>query len=262
MNDNLKELLKEASKEQAPPPTPLFTTPLSKETQEETLEETSEKPIQQTFSEETVVEEPARQTILINVAPLTAWLPPNVSKFENIKMVTISVRDVQPDIDLVLAVPDFDEPDRKRLKIIESANTQLVLNLPGVAMSVFNSGFYILFSHPQYSNMFIKGYNLRNNLIVATCLATSGLLLPYHMAKVKKKDKSVSVPTPPEEHIIKKLDEPLDRKVFELRYRQSEKAKALPKVKDAVEWILERAADMMDINHLIQIDSVLMNTLK
>jgi hypothetical protein len=259
MNDNLKQLLKEASKEQPPPPTPLFTTPLSEQPIEEKVED---PPIQQTFVETQEEKQVVSQSVSVDVVPLTSWLPPNVSKFENIKMVTISVRDVKPDIDLVLAVSDLETPSSKRLKIIEGANTQFVLNLPGVAMSVFNSGFYILFSHPQHQNMFIKGYSLRNNLIAVLCLAHSGMLLPYQMFKVKKKSTTVTLMLPPEESIIQKLDAPLDRRIFELRYRQSEKAKALPKVKDAVEWMLARAVEMMDINHLIQIDNVLMNTLK
>ena len=261
MNDNLKQLLKEASKGQPPPPTPLFETSLS-EQPVEIKEKVEEQPIQQTFVETQEEKQVVEQSISVGVASLASWLPLNVSKFENIKMVTISVRDVKPDVDLVLAVSDLETPDSKRLKIIEDANTQFVLNLPGVAMSVFNSGYYILFAHPQHQNMFIKGYSLRNNLFVVLCLAHSGMLLPYNMFKVKKKTTTVTLILPPEESIIQKLDTPLDRRIFELRYRQSEKAKVLPKVKDAVEWMLARAVETTDINHLIQIDSVLMNTLK
>ena len=257
MNDNLKQLLKEASKDKTVPPG--FQIPES-----EPVEKiTEDAPIQQTFSE--VVEPVSEAYALVNVTSLTSWLPLNISHFENLKMVTISVRDVQPDNDLVLAVSDRETPDKKRLKIIENANTQPVLDLPGMAMSVFNSGFYILFSHPpiaKFENVYIKGYSLRNKLIVVSCLAHNGLLLPYQIQRVKRKMLTISIGCPPTNNIIKNLDNTLDRKVFTLRYKQSEKIEGLIKIMDGVEWLLARAAEMMDINHLIQIDGVLMNTLK
>lgn len=261
MNDNLKQLLREASKAQEPPAA-LFKELVSEQPIEE---KPIDRPIQQTFSEVPEEKQATSQSVSVNIVPLSSWFPANVSKFENIKMVTISVRDVPPDSDLVVAVSDRETPDKKRLKIIENANVQLVLDLPGIAMSVFNSGFYILFSHPnfpQYENMFIKGYNLRNNLIIVSCLAHVGMLLPYDIQKVKKKTATININVPPEDSIIKTLDSNLDRKLFELRYHQSENAPDLPKVRDAIEWMLRRSAEMADISHLLQIDSVIMNTLK
>jgi hypothetical protein len=260
MNDNLKQLLREASKAPAPPA--LFKDLLPEQPIEE---KPIDHPIQQTFSEAQEEKQATSQSVSVNIIPLNSWFPANASKFENLKMVTISVRDVQPDIDLVVAVSDRETPDKKRLKIIESANVQLVLDLPGIAMSVFNSGFYILFSHPnfpQYENVFIKGYSLRNNLIIVSCLAHDHMLIPYDIQKVKKKTTTVNISLPPDYDIIQKLDSTLDRKLFEFRYHQSENAPDLPKVRDAIEWMLRRSAEMADISHLLQIDSVIMNTLK
>jgi hypothetical protein len=255
MNDNLKQLLKEATEKSAPIAPPEFYTEKTEEKEEDSAEKIFEK------AESLVV--PSGE-ITVGVVPLNRWLPANISKFENIKMVTISVRDVPPDLDIVVAVPDIDAPERKRLKILSDANKQPILDLPGVGFMVYSSGMTMLLATPRNPKMFIKGYTLRNNFIAVCCFSHSGVLLPYYIHKVKKKDSSVELPVPDgaiEESIIKKLEEPLDKTAFSIRYKQSAKNDSLVKVKDAVEWILKRYAETTDVHHLIQIDSALLFTL-
>ena len=247
MNENLSELVKEQTE---PAPVVFSEDDLD-------LPETDE-----TEAAETPVEE--RQ--LIGITSLSSWFEANASQFHNINQVKVVILGVDAEKTLIMAVIDSEaEADEegnepRNLRVFENADTHPVLDIPAASMDVYNNGFRIMY---QYNDaVSIKCYGIRTGLIAVSCNNINGSLIPYAVTRIKRKDDEIEVLSRDAIEVAEKLGGTLDGETLQLRYKQATKAvEELSTNQAAVEWLLSRQAEITDINHHLQIDNIIIETL-
>lgn len=202
----------------------------------------------------------------IGITGLSIWLEENIDKFSNINIPRVAIRGVDPVKNMIIAVSDGsgevdDEGHEKRdLVIFKNAASIPVLDLPGMDIQIYNNGFRI--TYDCGNDVFIKAYGVKLGLIVVFCNKINDKLIPYAITRVKKKDNEIECQTSELNTIIEKLSSPLDIEALHLRYKQSSKSENLSTNEDAINWLLERQAEVTDINHHLQIDNVIIGTLE
>lgn len=234
----------------------------------------SEKDAEMVFSEEDLdlpeedTTEVAEETVeAIAITTLSPWFDENSTNFENINQVRVSIRGVDPDANLIMAIKnDAEETDdsgeaKRYLKVFDGANIQPILNLKGIDMQVYNNGFRAICEYTD--NIYIKCYGVRTGLIAVFCNNIQGFLVPYHVSKVKRTDEEVEVVRRLSAEVEVKLAERLNLEDLQLRYKQASKTvEDMQTNKDAVEWLISRQTEISDINHHLQIDNVIIETLE
>jgi len=218
-------------------------------------------------SEETEAVSDTGPTIpTIGVSALADWFGANCETFDNINEVNVSIRGVDPANTLIMAVKDGsgevdDEGNDKRiLRVFDNADMHPVLNMSGYSMDVYNKGFQVTYDYND--DTFIKCYGIKLGLIVVFCNKINGQPIPYHIARLKKKDSEVEVIGNEVEPRVQKLTEDVNIENLHILYPQSSKAEDLTTIQSAVDWLLERQAGVTDINHLLQIDNVIISLLE
>lgn len=203
----------------------------------------------------------------IAIAILAPWFEENSANFDNINQVKVSIRGVDPNSNLIMAIKDGsgeqDETgeDKRVLKVFDNADTQLILALRGIQMDIYNNGFRAICEYQD--NIYIKCYGIRTGLIAVFCNNIDGVLIPYNVSKVKRTDDAIPVVRKIAAEVEVKLVEQANIEDLQLRYKQSSKAvDDITTNKDAVEWLLSRQDEIYDINHHLQIDNVIIETLE
>ncbi len=217
--------------------------------------------------EETVgVEETPNLPNKIDIVPLSDWFERSCEQFDNINQVKVIIRGVDPAKTLIMAVKDpsgeqdTEGNDKRNLRVFENADAYPVLNLPGILMDVYNNGFKIIYEHEN--NIFIKCYGVRTGLIAVFCNNIDGNMIPYNITRVKRRDTEIEVAAQDVDAVLAKLSTNADLETLQLLYKQSVKAiDDLTTNQDVVNWLLERQAEVTDINHHLQIDGVLIDIL-
>ena len=198
---------------------------------------------------------------LIEISCLSDWFTENIENFPNIRKPTIAITNVDPIEQLLITIPVDSETgeEKRRMVVFDDAHLLPVLNKPAMDMQVYNNGFRIVYD--LGNGIFVKSYGVRTGLISVFCNDIDDILVPYGIVRAKKKDLDISIITRDPSDVRHKLTEALDIEALQLRYKQSSKAEGLESNNDAVKWLLERQATIEDINHHLQIDNVIIDTL-
>ena len=199
---------------------------------------------------------------IIEIACLADWFGVNVVNFPNVRKPTMAVTNVDSNEQLLVTVPvdTTDGSDEKRRMVVfDDAHLLPVLNKPAMDMQIYSNGFRIIYD--LGNGIFVKSYGVRTGLISTFCNDVDDALIPYGIVRAKKKDASISIITRDPADVRHKLSEALDIEALQLRYKQSSKAEGLESNQDAINWLLERQASVEDINHHLQIDNVIIDTL-
>ena len=249
MNDNLSELVKTETDEGM----------VFSETDLDLPEE------DKAVAEEAVAEVPEVEAI--GITTLAEWFETNSANFDNINQVKVSIRGINPIANLIMAIKDpTDEVDeageaKRNLRVFDNADTQPVLDLKGIDMQIYNNGFRAICEYAD--NIYIKCYGVRTGMIAVFCNNINGTLIPYNVTKVKRTDEAVEVVRKNSAAVDIKLSEAANLEDLQLRYKQSSKAvDDITTNRDAVEWLLARQNEIFDINHHLQIDNVIIETLE
>lgn len=253
MNDNLSQMVQESQTDEN-----VFS--------EQDLDLPEDDVIQEAQEEqETEVVDEAPNAI--GIVTLSSWFEANCNNFPNINQVKVSIRGVNPNKTLIMAVKDpgneTDENgnEKRTLRVFENADTHPVLMLPALSMDVYNNGLKIV--HQFTDEIFIKAYGVKTGLICVLCTQYNGMLIPYSVNRIKRKNTEFEVTPPSNINIPQKLSETADLEALQLLYKQSSKAvDELSTNQSVVEWLVERQNNIMDINHLLQIDNVIIEVLK
>jgi hypothetical protein len=268
MNDNLSEMIKKAEE---PNVTSFGEADLELPNEEEKEEEevTAEADADPgPVGGETEATEEVTAVLKAKVTNLHDWFKTNSGNFEDIRQIKIGASGVNPERYLVLTVPDLSgEKDAdgnpiRELRKYDDAHLHPVLDLPSRHMKAFSSGFVIYYE--LGNDVVVKTYGVRTGLILVACYNLEGVgLIPYDIRRVKRKDTEIDIPLSNGEGLNELLNQPVDKEALQLRYKQSGKfVDEFTTTRDAVKWLLERQDEMFDINHLFQIDGVLIDTLR
>ena len=250
MNDNLADMVKSST-----PSTPPDVVDLEDVVEEEIDEE--------------VTEEETKDDNLINITSLLSWFENNETMFENLKPVKVKIQDGDPN-NLILSVQNLEgrkNDDKKIMRIIlgfENAHKIPFLNLQAIAMNIFkNNNFRVLYP-TNIEDIFVKCYSVNNGLIAIFCSHHGDLLIPYVIKRIKRKDKNIEIITNEnKDNLDTILSQDADLEAIQLLYKQSVKVvDKLSDNKSVIEWLLGRQKDILDINHLLQIDNLIIEIMK
>lgn len=258
MNENLSELVQQEQEQ-----------PLVFSEEDLNLPDETEAQASTPEEEEEVQAAEEVQVEAVGIVTLGDWFAENSENFDNINRVEVSIRGVDSQANLIMAVKDgtgeTDEAgeDKRVLRTFDNAQIQPIIDLKGVDMQVYNNnnGFRAICEYVD--GIYIKCYGVRNGMIAVFCNNIDGLLVPYNVTKVKKNDDSVEVVRRNPAEVEVKLAEQANLEDLQLRYKQSSKAvDDISTNRDAVAWMLERQNEIYDINHHLQIDNVIIETLE
>lgn len=251
-NENLVEMIKKQEEEQ-----PKFSeSDLDTPAEEENIEEGSES------QEEN---ENQTQEYEISTVSLSTWFEQNHERFENINHVKVAIRGIDASKTLIMSVlvpvqEGVGETPKRKLFIFEDADVTPVLDLPGLSMEVFNNGFRVVYNFND--DIYLKCYGVKTGLFIVFCKNINSQLIPYALTKVKRKDSGLNVVRIGTEEIISKLPQPEDTEALQILYKQIGKhVSGINTKQDTINWFLERQESVMDINHHLQIDNILIRTL-
>lgn len=212
---------------------------------------------QENASEEVKEQTPAVETI--ELTKLNTWFTANHSKLTGINLVKVSSSGVDPEGTLVVKIPDQKTEGKSKLKVFDDANVTQVLNLSASNMRIFNQGYEI--TYDAYNSIVLKSYGVKLGLIAVFTTVVDGLSIPYHITKLKAKETKLEVVNPPDT-IEAKLSENANMENVQLLYKQIVKhTDGLVTKKDVITWLLKRQSEVQDINHLVQLDNVIIKLL-
>ena len=215
----------------------------------------------QTSEQSLVVE--SSTTNEVGVIMLSEWFETNNSNFTRVNRLKIQVQGVKADSRLLCSVLDpkggVDEENHliRNLELIKDANEFPVLDLPGYDMDVYGNGFQIMYSYGE--DVVLKCYGIKTGLIIIFCVHINNQLIPYSRIKLKKKDIGINIPQPNREYITSNILAVLDLEGLQIQYKQVQKE--LDQISDkqsAITWLLGKQTSIRDINHLLQIDDIIM----
>lgn len=203
----------------------------------------------------------------IGITTLGVWFEENSANFDNINKVNVSIRGIDQASNLIIAVKDGSEEqdesgeDKRQLRVFDNADTQPILALKGIDMQIYNNGFRAICEYTD--NIYIKCYGVRTGLIAVFCNNINGTLVPYNVTKVKRSDDGVEVVRRSAGEVEVKMREAANLEDLQLRYKQSSKAvENITTNQDTVNWLIARQDEIYDINHHLQIDNVIIETLE
>jgi len=231
-----------------------------------TLPEEEPKEEQDVQVEETQVE--PEEVFDINITNLSSWFETYQQSFgDEIRNVNAKgIKGIDPEEDLIMTVPHPDGGEtaegipKRKLRTFDKANTIPVLDIEGIAMNVFNNNTFRIVYATEHENVFIKYYGAAARQVVF-CVAINELLIPYAIHKVKKNDKGINVIDCPE-NIGEKLSQPVNIEDIIIRYKQIEKFQNdITTNEDAINFFMGKITTVVDVNHLLQIDQVMINML-
>ncbi len=243
MHENLHDMIAEVTKE-------------SKPASMEELEVSSTKTSTPT---DTKSKEEENKSSRIGVVSLYDWFEKNKDKFiGHIKKVKVESKDVNQKRNLAFSVLVGKEGSSERdLFIIKPADQIKVLDLPGVGMNIYNNGFRILYD--VGNSIILKAYGIKTGLILTYCLNVDGMLIPYASTKLKKKDPGIEIIEPNVQDIGRRLGLNADLESAILLYKQLQKTdEKIVSNMDLLKWFISRERGVVDINHFLLIDKVLM----
>ena len=254
-NGNFGDLLKNLDENPQPPTPQIMNQTSSPRPQEEPKVEVTEAP--------TILNPEPVSEYEIETISLPEWFGNNHARFDNINHVRLQIRGIDDGAYLIFSILDpkggraEDGHPNRKLRLMEEANLISVLNLPGYSMDVFSNGFRVVYDHGD--GRFIKCYGVKTGLIIVYCVNHNDKMIPY--AKVKMKRKSIGINTIPVDAtaIRLKMSNPADLESLQIQYKQIQKSiEDINTTEEAVDWLLERQSVVMDINHHILIDDVIM----
>jgi len=252
MNENLASMIK--SQRTSPPSLAPEELDLPSPTEEVPVEAAVQEPSTSTVSG------PAKN--FIPIANLTEWFERNHENFPNISRVRLSLKGVDSSKTLVFTVATGSE-DTRELKMFEDADTHPIVDLPGLRMDPYKHGFGVISEYKgEFFGCFIKSYIIRTGLITTLCQKVDDVFVPYVTKKLKRTDDWLEVEECPYD-IAAKMATPLSKETLMLLYKQSIKViDSLHTTGDAIKWLISKQVDIMDVNHHLQIDFVIIELLK
>ena len=253
MNDNLAQLIQNEQVGQSNPATDFE--PHKNQTNVDSILRANS-----TTDQSVIIE--AEESDAIGVIMLSDWFEDNNSNFDRVNRLKIIVKGVEPYERLLCSVLDpkggLDEDDHpiRHLELIKDANIFPVLDLPGYDMDVYGNGFQIMYSYGE--DVVLKCYGIKTGLIIVFCLAINNQLIPYNRIKLRKKDTEIPITQPNRDYINIQINSDLDIEGLQIQYKQV--LKELDKITDkqsSITWLLDKQSKSRDINHLLQIDDIL-----
>lgn len=221
----------------------------------------------QNVEQPNVTEEVSQQEnesqMTIQITNFVNWFRENVSNFDNVFSVNATLRGVDSDKNLIITAKDPIDPsgETRYPYVFRGADTIPVLNLPGQQMFVFpNNTFQV--NYLLNNDILVKSYNLRTGMVVVFCYVekTNNYYVPVYVSKLTRRNMSgsINVPNVDTNRVDSLLQQQADVEAAATRYKQLRKHMTeISTNMDLVKFFNDRESKIQDVNHLIQIDTIL-----
>jgi hypothetical protein len=201
-------------------------------------------------------------SIEIGLTNFYSWYETFSVQITGISQIKTEVSSINTKDSMIFKIPKAGT-DIMELVSFYKPTTRPILNLPPVYIKIFkNDTFEVL--HQYNDEIFIKSYGIKTGLIVIYCANVSGKIVPYEKIKVKKNLTSVKLFNHDgiSKEIENKLIENVDVESIQLLYKNAIKSASEFTTKEsAINWFLKKQQEIVDINHLIKIDNVLIHVI-
>lgn len=198
----------------------------------------------------------------IGITNFYDWYETFSTDLYGIAQVKAEVSNINSKDSIIFKIPKVGS-DMMELISFYKPSTRPILNLPPVRLKIFkNDTFEAL--HIYNEQIFIKSYGVKAGLIVVYCINIDGKIIPFQKVKIKKNVTSLKVEYNETilNEIKNRLSDEVDIEAIQLLYRQAIKAKDEFTTKEStVDWFLKKQQEVVDINHLIKIDNVLIHVI-
>jgi len=200
---------------------------------------------------------------IINTTNLSTWIRTQI--FEHIRLPTVTLQGIDPNKQLIIISIDESKEinDQRKLFIFDNADKIPVLDLPASEIQISQNTFKIVYTMEEEA-VAIKSYRVRQGLTNIFCRIVDGLLIPFNLIRLKKGDNGIkTLPTPPDIDVIKaKLDTNANFENYKILYKQLKNVDDMETNRDIVNWFINRQIGIIDVNHHIQIDNVMIEMFK
>ena len=224
------------------------------------IEET--EPETQTTSEEQSVTEDSILPIKINLTNFYDWFEENSDKISLVSRVRAEVSNINAKDNIILKVQKGKDSEMELISFYNPAERP-VLNLIPLSLKVFkNDTFEAL--HYYSDEILFRSYGVKTGLICVCCFYHDQCVIPISRCKVKKNATEVVINFDKEkvEKIKNSFEDTVNIEDIQILYSQAIKNKNVFSTKiNTIKWFLERRQSVVDINHLLKIDNVLINIL-
>ncbi len=191
------------------------------------------------------------------------WFAQNHQNFGNVGHVRLSIDRIRPERNFIFKIPDpkgrklEDGRDEMVLCLFMDAHKIPVLDIPGTAINVYHNSTFLI-TYDIGSGLFMKCYGVKTGLIVVYCASINGKLIPYAKTKLKKKDPGLNRVEPNLGQIQSKLTTTVDKEALQIQYKQIKKyLDEITTVESTIDWMITRVQSVLDVNHLLQIDDLI-----
>jgi len=250
MNENLAEMVNQTTE------TPNEEVEMPSDVETQVVEESNSVPPQQT----------QQNSFDIPTIMFSDWYYKNKENFnqDEIKDLPVKSSDIIPGEYIVFKMlhhsGDILESGeyRKGLALMKDCHEAPVLDLKGLNIIAYKSDIFQIIYETSDPTVFIKFYGLAAKQAVF-CKLINDSLVPYAVKKLKKKDIGIEMIQPPED-IEEKLSQDSNMEDIIIRYKQIEKSQeGLITNQDVINYFMEKVKGVIDINHLLQIDNVIIS---
>lgn len=238
------------------------------EEKEVNVEQTLDLSEEENVTEEINNNETNANTCDIVFSPMVDWFENNSDNIENVKRIKAKLMGIDPDDSLLFSVKSpkggvTEEGDEKReLYLFKNSKNMVIPNITPLSFDVYSNGFRLIY---DFENVIVKCYILKTNLIMVYCFGHNNALLPFLKEKVSKNCKGYNVnKIVLEESVINsKLSQDADLEALQIKYPQMRKeADKIKTNEEAVSWILDRQSGVYDVNHLLQLDDLIIDIMR
>jgi len=204
----------------------------------------------------------------IYLASVSKWFEENSKNFDNVKRIKATLMGVDPNDSLLFSVKspkggvDETGEEKRELFLFKNSKNMVVPNVPVISFDVYSNGFKSVYN---FENSIIKCYVLKTSLIMVYCAQYDNKLLPFLKDRISKNCKGYNVNRAvlDEDEMNSKLSQDADVEALHIKYPQMRKESDKIKTNlDAVNWILERENGVYDVNHLLQLDDLIIDIMK
>lgn len=214
-------------------------------------------------TKEDVVETKPEESKEIKLVNFYDWFEQYEAGVTTVSRVKTEVAKINSKDSMIFKIPKGKTEGEMELVSFYNPSVRTILNLPPVYVKIFkNDTFEVL--HSYNDEIFIKSYGVKNGLIIMYCANVDGKVVPFEKIKMKKNVVGITLKNYDgiAETIKAKLNEPVDIEAIQLLYKQAIKFKDKFTTKEsALNWFLGIQSKVVDINHLLKIDSVLINVI-
>lgn len=206
--------------------------------------------------------------IQINTVAFSNWFSKHVDNFEDINELEFNIEGIPEKEMVLLTVPVGNDKlvnnvPQRRLEVIRNADSYMVFDKEPESIFFFTNGLFEI-TYDLGDNQYIISYAAKSGLLNFYAVKKDDIIIPiFMMPKLKRRDLSFNVYKFNNDILNDDiLNKDIDINLLVYHYKQASKIQDEVKTNlDAIKWAISRKNEMIDLNHWIIIDKLIISIL-